>query len=141
MQDLIGSALGWIGTVGTLTAYILLMRGRLTAETMRYSFLNVIGGLLAAGGAFAYGAWPAVASNILWASFGLHSVIMGLRKRREIRRNASAATAEATLWTMAPWHPESTLAAPISLPWLEERSHCVAKEPVASTSTIACIPV
>lgn len=85
MSVLIGSILGWIGTVGTFSAYLLLMRGHLAAETLRYSLLNAVGGMLAAGGAYAFGAWPAFVSNILWAGIGVHGIVLALRKRRANR--------------------------------------------------------
>lgn len=85
MSEFVGSILGWIGTIGTFSAYLLLMHGRLSSETLRYSLLNAIGGLLASAGAFVFGAWPAVVSNVLWAGIGVHGVITALRRRRSSR--------------------------------------------------------
>lgn len=81
MDDIIGGILGWVGTVGTLSAYVLLWRGWVSSEALNYSLLNTIGGLLAGAGAFAYGAWPAMVSNALWALIGLNGVITALRRR------------------------------------------------------------
>ncbi len=66
--------LGWLGTTGTFGAYLLLSRGWLASQSLTYSTLNVVGGLLAALASAAYGAWPSVVSNIVWALVGLHAV-------------------------------------------------------------------
>ncbi|KQX74524.1 hypothetical protein [Aeromicrobium sp. Root472D3] len=67
--------LGWLGTAGTLAAYGLLWRGRLTSTSRRYALLNLVGGLLAGTASGLYGAWPSAASNFIWAALGLHSML------------------------------------------------------------------
>lgn len=67
------ATLGWLGTAGTFVAYLLLSRGWLAAQSLTYSVLNVTGGLLAACASAAYGAWPSVVSNLVWAAVGLHA--------------------------------------------------------------------
>ena len=79
---MIASAMGWIGTVGTISAYILLSRGRWSAASLRYSVINGIGGVLCAGASAAYGAWPSATSNALWAVIAAHAVVTTLRARR-----------------------------------------------------------
>ena len=78
---MIAAAMGWIGTVGTIGAYVMLSRGRWHSASLRYAALNGIGGLLAAGASAAYGAWPSVASNLLWSGVALHSAIVTVRER------------------------------------------------------------
>ena len=68
-HGVIAAAMGWIGTVGTIGAYVMLSRGRWHSASLRYAALNGIGGLLAAGASAAYGAWPSVASNLLWSAW------------------------------------------------------------------------
>ena len=82
---MIASAMGWIGTVGTISAYILLSRGQWTAASLRYSAINAVGGVLCAGASAAYGAWPSVTSNLLWSVIALHSMLATLRERRTQR--------------------------------------------------------
>ena len=67
------ATLGWLGTLGTFGAYLLLSRGWLATHSLTYSMLNVIGGLLAACASAAYGAWPSVVSNVVWAVVGLQA--------------------------------------------------------------------
>ena len=77
---MIAAALGWIGTVGTFVAYLLLCRGRLLADSLRYGVLNVFGGLLAGTAAVLYGAWPSAASNFAWALIGMVSVFTAVKR-------------------------------------------------------------
>jgi hypothetical protein len=67
------ATLGWLGTLGTFWAYLLVSRGRLASHSLSYSLLNVVGGLLAGVASAAYGAWPSVVSNVVWAAVGLHA--------------------------------------------------------------------
>ena len=60
----IAAAMGWIGTVGTIGAYVMLSRGHWHSASLRYAALNGAGGLLCGAASAAYGAWPSVASNV-----------------------------------------------------------------------------
>jgi len=82
---MIAAAMGWIGTVGTIGAYVMLSRGRWQAASLRYAALNGLGGLLAATASAAYGAWPSVASNLLWSAVAAHSAVTTLHQRRTTR--------------------------------------------------------
>jgi hypothetical protein len=84
---MIAAAMGWIGTFGTIGAYVMLSRGSWHSASLRYAALNGVGGLLAAAASTAYGAWPSVASNLLWSCVALHSAIVTLRGR-QVRRLA-----------------------------------------------------
>ena len=79
---MIASAMGWIGTIGSISAYVLLSRGQWDAMSLRYSALNGAAGLLAGTASVLYGAWPSAASNLLWSLIALHSAITTLRRRR-----------------------------------------------------------
>jgi hypothetical protein len=79
---MIAVAMGWIGTVGGIAAYVLLSRGRWHATSLRYSALNGVAGVLAATASAVYGAWPSVTSNLLWSAIAVWSAITTLRERR-----------------------------------------------------------
>ena len=64
---MLAAVMGWIGTLGTIGAYVMLSRGYVSPTSIRYGVLNLVGGLLGASGSAAYGAWPSVASNLVWA--------------------------------------------------------------------------
>lgn len=82
---MIAAAMGWIGTVGTIGAYILLTQGRWSSASVRYSAINGIGGLLCAAASAAYGAWPSATSNLLWSVIAAYSIVTTLRARRSER--------------------------------------------------------
>ncbi len=79
---MLASAMGWIGTIGGISAYLLLSRGRWDATSLRYSLLNFIAGALAGTASLLYGAWPSVGSNVLWCAIAIHSGLTTLRLRR-----------------------------------------------------------
>jgi hypothetical protein len=74
--------MGWSGTLGTIGAYVMLSRGSWHAASLRYAALNGVCGLLAAAASAAYGAWPSVASNLLWSCVAAHSLVGTLLQRR-----------------------------------------------------------
>lgn len=112
LEDLVGSVLGWLGTIGTFSAYVLIWRGWAAPTTKRYAALNAFGGLLASAGALAYGAWPAVASNLVWGIIGLQGLIIATRRARAARQT----------WKPLPEEFDAGIAdtVPITLPVLQE---------------------
>ncbi|KRD14079.1 hypothetical protein ASE48_03370 [Mycobacterium sp. Root265] len=71
---MIAATLGWVGTAGTLVAYLSLSRGWLSNASRRYAALNIVGGVLGGTASALYGAWPSAASNYAWAAIGAMSV-------------------------------------------------------------------
>ncbi len=78
-------AVGWIGTVGSIAAYVLLSRGTWAATSLRYSALNGLAGIVTGCASAAYGAWPSVGANVLWTAIAGHSALTTLRARRRSR--------------------------------------------------------
>ena len=76
---MIAASLGWVGTIGTIMAYVLMSNGKLVSTSKRYAAMNVVGGLLAGASATAYAAWPSVVSNLVWASIGAWSLVSAIR--------------------------------------------------------------
>lgn len=126
VDALMGSILGWVGTLGTFVAYVLMLRGTWSPSTRSYLTLNATGGLLAAGGALAYGAWPSFASNIVWGLMGAYGLYATFKRRPEAAITQTVPVSVAVMTTplpvlpmpQSPWDPSNTIAAPISLPWL-----------------------
>lgn len=79
---MIAAVLGWTGTIGTFVAYLLVARGRVTAQSRKYAALNGVGGLMAAVASASYGAWPSAASNAVWAVIGFWTLAVVTRARR-----------------------------------------------------------
>ena len=82
---MITAVMGWMGTAGSLAAYLLLSHGKWHATSLRYSALNALAGALAATASAVYGAWPSVGANVLWALIASHVGLTTLRERR-VRR-------------------------------------------------------
>jgi hypothetical protein len=82
---MITALMGWLGTLGSISAYFLLAQGRWQSTSLRYSTLNGVAGILAGAASAVYGAWPSVASNLVWVVIALHSAMNTLRLRRSGR--------------------------------------------------------
>jgi hypothetical protein len=74
--------MGWVGTVGSIWAYVLLSRGRVEATSLRYSALNLVAGVLAGTASAVYGAWPSVGANVVWCAIAVHSAMATVHRRR-----------------------------------------------------------
>jgi len=83
---MLAAAMGWIGTMGTIGAYVMLSRGHWHSASLRYAALNGLGGLLCGTASAAYGAWPSVASNLVWSAVALHSALTTVLERRRASR-------------------------------------------------------
>ena len=127
-----GSVLGWIGTVGTFTAYVLMLRGSWLPTTKRYLWFNTVGGLFAMGSAIAFGAWPSVVSNLVWAAMGLYGLI-DLMRRGAVRATEPAAIAPAAAVEAAAEGAGSPAAPAAGSPkWAEPATAAVAAAPAAA---------
>lgn len=83
---MVAGLLGWTGTAGTFGAYVMVSRGRLSASSRIYAWLNIVGGVMCGIAAVVYGAWPSAASNFVWAAFALGTVASMEWKARAERR-------------------------------------------------------
>jgi hypothetical protein len=79
---MIAAVMGWVGTFGSISAYVLLSQGRWQATSLRYSVLNGVAGVLGGVASAVYGAWPSVAANVVWTFIALHSAVATVRERR-----------------------------------------------------------
>ncbi len=94
------TALGWLGAVTCLVAYVLVTRGTWAPSSGRYQLANVVSGALMGTVAAASGVWPSFVTNLVWGVVGLHAVVVALRRRA--RRRAEARDAVVTLQPTAP---------------------------------------
>lgn len=85
------TALGWVGAVTCLVAYVCVTRGRWSPTSGRYQAANVVSGLFMGLVAASSGVWPSVVTNAVWAVVGVHAVGVVLRARRQRAREAEAA--------------------------------------------------
>lgn len=96
------TALGWVGAVTCLVAYVLVTRGRWSPTSGRYQLANVVSGLFMGMVAASSGVWPSVVTNAVWALVGVHAVAVVLRARRQRAREAAQLAAEPAAPAMAP---------------------------------------
>lgn len=97
------TALGWVGAVTCLVAYVMVTRGRWSPTSGRYQLTNVVSGALMGLVAARSGVWPSVATNLVWTAVGIYavSVILVARRRRRAEATGEAtATATATMVTV-----------------------------------------
>ena len=57
---------GWIGSAALITAFVLNSAGRITAQTLLYQGLNVLGGVALIVNTYYYGAYPSTVVNVVW---------------------------------------------------------------------------
>ena len=77
---MIAAVLGWVGTIGTMMAYLLANRGRLSINSRRYAMANAVGGVLSGTASVLYGAWPSAAASFVWALVGAHALLIGVAR-------------------------------------------------------------
>jgi hypothetical protein len=79
---LLMEVVGWIGAVLILGGYALLTAGKVTAKSVSYQAMNVVG----AAGFIANGvwhkAWPSAILNIIWVGIGVVALITIFARRR-----------------------------------------------------------
>jgi hypothetical protein len=79
---LLMEVVGWIGAVLILGGYALLTAGKVTAKSVSYQAMNVVG----AAGFIANGvwhkAWPSAILNIIWVGIGVVALISIFARRR-----------------------------------------------------------
>ncbi|SJM62370.1 hypothetical protein [Gulosibacter sp. 10] len=118
MEAMIGSILGWIGTFGTLSAYLMILRGWVNPANRWYLALNTVGGFAASAGAFALGAVPAATSNLVWGLIGLHGIIAAARAKTPASVDSIGDCTAPIFVVQREWDPTVTEATLIDLPWL-----------------------
>ncbi len=87
------TAIGWVGAVLCLTAYLMVTTGRWAPTSGRYQLVNVISALMMGTIAASSGVWPSAVTNVVWAVIGAHAVATVLRARRTRARAATEAGA------------------------------------------------
>lgn len=96
------TALGWVGAVTCLIAYVFVTRGTWAPTSGRYQLANVISGLFMGLVAASSGVWPSVLTNVVWMVVGAHAVMVVLRARRQRARDRAAAGAMIPTQAAAP---------------------------------------
>ena len=76
---------GWGGAILILLAYLLLSTGKLTAYSIAYQGMNVVGAAGFIVNGWWHGALPSATLNVLWMMIGLFAAIRIVKRRRSGR--------------------------------------------------------
>ncbi|MBO0320896.1 hypothetical protein J0X14_01195 [Muricauda sp. CAU 1633] len=83
MTDLIIDLLGWAGSIMLVSAYWLNSKNRISAQTLLYQLLNILGSLLLMTNTIYYGAYPSSSVNIVWLLIGLIHITAILKNKHK----------------------------------------------------------
>ncbi|UOX89986.1 hypothetical protein MUY14_04945 [Amycolatopsis sp. FBCC-B4732] len=75
MLSLAATTAGWLGALGTATAYGLVSGRVVESGSATFQSLNLSGAALLAVSAAASGAWPGVAANFVWVLISVITLI------------------------------------------------------------------
>lgn len=83
-MKLLIEVIGWAGALMILLAYGLLSTGRMSARTIPYHMLNIVGALCFVVNSGYNGALPSAALNVIWLGIGTFAVAR-LRSQRAVQ--------------------------------------------------------
>jgi len=86
------AAIGWVGAVNVLAAYLLLLRHRTSAEGHLYLSLNFLGSACLAVSTSVAHAWSSAAVNLTWLAIGLAPLVRAWVKLQPQRQRPGTAT-------------------------------------------------
>lgn len=66
--------LGWGGSVAVIAAYGLISSHRLTANSLVYQWLNVLGSIGLIANTYYYRAYPSMLVNVIWVMIGVFAL-------------------------------------------------------------------
>lgn len=82
MAHIVIEAVGWIGAICVLGAYILLSAGQLNGDSIRFHLLNIVGAAGFVINTYAHGAIPSMVLNIIWAAVGAYALLKIARNNK-----------------------------------------------------------
>jgi hypothetical protein len=86
MQSLLPTIIGFAGAFAVLAAFAASAAGRISSQGVVYHVANGAGGLCLVVSGFAAGAWPSVATNVIWAVISVTALSAILKARRPARQ-------------------------------------------------------
>lgn len=94
LLDLLIAVGGWIGAAEFLLAYVLVSKGRIAGDSLRYQALNLTASVLLLVNCAHTGAWPSAIANVFYVIVGINVLLtvkrayiaqLASRKRAELR--------------------------------------------------------
>lgn len=74
-MNMVIDLIGWLGAGCILLAYYLVSTKKVTASSKNYQLINLLGGISLVINAYAKGATPLVALNIVWIIIAVKSLV------------------------------------------------------------------
>ncbi|WP_402463935.1 CBU_0592 family membrane protein [Isoptericola aurantiacus] len=84
------TALGWVGAIIGLVAYIQVSRGRWAPNSIQFQAANLCATSMLFLVAAVNGVWPSVAANIAWMVIGGQAILVIVKARHDRRRTQAA---------------------------------------------------
>ena len=81
MTHVLLDAAGWLGAALVIIAYALVSFRRMSAASIAYQALNIVGSILLIINTAFHAAWPSAVVNVVWAAIGLIAVARSPRPR------------------------------------------------------------
>ena len=69
--DLLMEVVGYVGGALILAGYFLLSAGKVTARSVSYQAMNVVGAVGFIANSSWHGAWPSAILNVIWVGIGV----------------------------------------------------------------------
>lgn len=76
--------LGWSGSFVVVYAFYLLNKHKLTANSLSYQWMNLVGSFFLGLNSFYYKAYPSVTINFIWILITIYGFIM-IRQRKKAK--------------------------------------------------------
>lgn len=86
MFQIIITSIGWLGVILCTLGYLLLSMNKITAESLSFQLLNIVGGLCLVATAIETHDLPNAAANILWMFIGLYALRRQLKLKKASRK-------------------------------------------------------
>ena len=86
MAEIIITSIGWLGVILCTLGYLLLSTNKITAESLSFQLLNIVGGLCLVATAINTHDLPNAAANLLWMFIGIYALTQQLRSRKAARK-------------------------------------------------------
>lgn len=88
VPEIIATAFGWIGALSAVSAYGAVTAKRISADSVTFQALNLVGAALLSVSASAHGAWPSAIVNVVWVAIGAFALRAIWWDRRPQRTSA-----------------------------------------------------